>query len=240
MNRWRRNRLVRLRPAAWAKLQAQVAASNQAALACMDWWAQQNLPLVIVRQDAAPVAEVVAAGAALLALGLPTPSCWGRQRLRFEVDVADVLELVDFPAAAAVTELLPVERRAGWTLLCSQLTGAAVAARVYGSFGWQQLSGCVYLRPQSDLDLLLPVASPQVADAACALLLAADATFGAPRLDGELIFADGSAVAWREWAAWRSGAAAQILVKRLHDVALESGTAWWVRATAVETEAVTA
>ena len=235
MKPWRRNRLVRLRPAAWAKLQAQVPASNQAALACVDWWEHQNLPLVIVRQDAVLAAED---GAAVLALGLPTPNCWGRQRLRFEVDAADVLEVLDFPAAAAVTALLPLERRAGWAGLCEQLSSAAVAARVYGSFGWQQLSGCAYLRPQSDLDLLLPVAAPQVADAACALLLAADASFGAPRLDGELMFADGSAVAWREWAAWRSGASAQILVKRLHGVSLEAGTAWLVRAAVVETEAV--
>ena len=234
MNRWRRNRLLRLRPAAWASLQAQALAFDPAAQACVAWWAGKNLPLVIPRQDGAPVA------AAVLALGLPTPSCWGRQRLRFEVDVAEVLELLDFPAAAAVTELLPVERRASWTLLCEQLASESVAARVYGSFGWQQLSGCVYLRPQSDLDLLLPVASPQVADAACALLLAADASFPIPRLDGELMFADGSAVAWREWAAWRAGAAAQILVKRLQQVSLESGTAWLERATAVEPEAVAA
>jgi phosphoribosyl-dephospho-CoA transferase len=236
MKRWQRNRLVRLRPAGWAKLPAQVPASNQAALACVDWWQQQNLPLVIVRQ----VGLIAADGAAALALGLPTPSCWGRQRLRFEVDVAEVLEVVDFPAAEAVSPLLATELRAGWTGLCRQLASASVAARVYGSFGWQQLSGCVYLRPQSDLDLLLPVAAPPVADIACALLLAADATSGLPRLDGELMFADGSAVAWREWAAWRAGASAQILVKRLHGVSLESGTAWLERATAVETEAVTA
>ena len=234
MTQWQRNRLLRLRPAGWAKLHTQALAFDPAAQACVAWWAGKNLPLVIPRQDGAPVA------AAVLALGLPTPSCWGRQRLRFEVDAADVLELLDFPAAAAVTELLPVERRAGWTGLCEQLAGATVAARVYGSFGWQRLSGCAYVRPQSDLDLLLPVASPQVADAACALLLADDASFGAPRLDGELMFADGSAVAWREWAAWRAGASAQILVKRVHEVSLEAGTAWLERAAAVEPEAVTA
>jgi phosphoribosyl-dephospho-CoA transferase len=236
MTQWQRNRLLRLRPAGWARLHAQALAFDPAAQACVAWWAGQNLPLVIPRQDG----PVVAGAAAVWALGLPTPSCWGRQRLRFEVDAAAVLEVLDFPAAAAVTELLPLERRAGWTLLCEQLASESVAARVYGSFGWQQLSGCVYLRPQSDLDLLLPVAVPPVADAACALLLAADASFGAPRLDGELMFADGSAVAWREWAAWRAGASAQILVKRLHGVSLESGTAWLKLATAVATEVVTA
>jgi phosphoribosyl-dephospho-CoA transferase len=41
------------------------------------------------------------------------------------------------------------------------------------------------------------------------------------RLDGELMFADGGAVAWREWAAWRTGRCRTLLVKRLHGAALE-------------------
>jgi phosphoribosyl-dephospho-CoA transferase len=34
-----------------------------------------------------------------------------------------------------------------------------------------------------------------------------------PRLDGELVFLDGNAYAWREWQAWRSGHQECILSK---------------------------
>ncbi len=61
-------------------------------------------------------------------------------------------------------------------------------------------------------------------DAAAVLLRRSDD--GSPRLDGELSFPDGSAVAWREWVAWRSGRVSAILVKRLCGVALEAGSAW--------------
>ena len=53
-----------------------------------------------------------------------------------------------------------------------------------------------------------------------ALLAAVD--WDGPRLDGELLFPDGAAIAWREWQAWRQGRAPQVLVKRLRGVALET------------------
>jgi phosphoribosyl-dephospho-CoA transferase len=54
------------------------------------------------------------------------------------------------------------------------------------------------------------------------------------RLDGELLFRDGAAVAWREWIEWRAGRARAVLVKRLHGVALERDTAWCTRAECAE------
>jgi hypothetical protein len=47
-----------------------------------------------------------------------------------------------------------------------------------------------------------------------------------PRLDGEMLFPDGAAIAWREWVAHREGRTAQVLVKRLRGVAMESPGAW--------------
>jgi phosphoribosyl-dephospho-CoA transferase len=51
------------------------------------------------------------------------------------------------------------------------------------------------------------------ADAAAALLRSFPCEL--PRLDGELVFDDGAAVAWREWLAWRAGRALALLVKRI-------------------------
>ena len=43
-----------------------------------------------------------------------------------------------------------------------------------------------------------------------------------PRLDGELAFDGGVAVAWREWAAWRAGAARSLLVRTIAGASLSS------------------
>ena len=80
------------------------------------------------------------------------------------------------------------------------------------------------MREGSDIDLLLPCRSAAQADAVAALL--GQPGWGAPRLDGELLWPDDGAVAWREWAAWRAGRQRLLLVKRLRGAALESGAAW--------------
>ena len=99
--------------------------------------------------------------------------------------------------------------------------------RVYGSHGWQCLTGLEHVHQGSDLDLLVPVHNAACADAAVRNL----ACFAAPmRLDGELIFPDGSAVAWREWQLWRSGQVAQLLVKRNRSVALAAESGWLAQA----------
>ena len=72
---------------------------------------------------------------------------------------------------------------------------------------------------QSDIDLWAGVDSVRHADAVAAELeryVVPDA----PRLDGELIFPDGRAVAWREWRAWRAGRCRAVLAKTLTGAAL--------------------
>ncbi|MBE7219537.1 MAG: malonate decarboxylase holo-[acyl-carrier-protein] synthase [Caulobacteraceae bacterium] len=78
--------------------------------------------------------------------------------------------------------------------------------RVFGSALWQHLSGHSCLRPDSDLDLLWcgsELSSPSAVDTLLAGL--ARLADGSPRLDGELLLADGSGVQWRELAAASPG-----------------------------------
>jgi len=236
-----RQRLVWLTPQAWAALLAQrLAAPNErgpshdaVSLACIEHWAQHDLPLVVTRQPAADAAAPAGIGTepATLALGLPAPACWERRRLALRVPIDGIARIGDFPPAAAIAPLLPPAARADWLGLCAELAALGVVARVYGSHGWQHLTDSAYLHAGSDLDLLLALPAPgqvDTADAAVARLLAVAAQPGLPlpRLDGELIFADGSAVAWREWAAWRSGRVARLLVKRRDGATLESAASW--------------
>ena len=206
----RRQQLLRLSAAGWTRVLD--APWDSGARSCLGLWAARGLPLVVTRQPPACADRVAA--------GLPAPARYRRRRLALAVDPRDVASLDEFPAAAAVVRLLPRGLATAWDALLAALAEAGCAPRVYGGFGWQALTRLAYVHAASDLDLLLPVASLAQADAVARVL--ASRAWAGPRLDGELLLADGGAVAWREWHAHREGRAPQVLVKRLHGVALET------------------
>ncbi|CAN7713597.1 malonate decarboxylase holo-[acyl-carrier-protein] synthase [Variovorax paradoxus] len=185
---------------------------------CLGHWALHRLPLVVTRQPAHAGAD------GWIALGLPAPACWGRRRLALQVPHAAVDGLGEFPRLADVQDLLPPPAWDVLRELLGRLSQCHAAVRVFGSYGWQAISGLDHVRAGSDLDLSIAVEGAVHADAvACALGL-----FEAPqlRLDGELMFGDGAAVAWREWAEWRGGRARAVMVKRLDGVHLHRDAAW--------------
>ena len=206
----RRQQLLRLSGEGWARVLD--APWDATARHCLALWAARGLPLVVTRQPV-PAAET-------LATGLPAPARFRRLRLAVAVAPRHVMFLDEFPAAEAVARLLPRACAASWHALIGALAAADCAPRVYGGYGWQVLTRLAYVHAASDIDLLLPVDSPAQADAVARVL--ATAAWPGPRLDGELLFPDGAAVAWREWLAHREGRSAQVLVKRLHGVALEA------------------
>lgn len=220
MPRLRRHQLLRLHDAAWPAVRAQ--AATDAARDCIDHWARHRLPLVVTRQ--ASVAAVAGAGPAGIAVGLPAPARWQRLRLGLVVPEAAIRGVEAFPAGERVTGLLPAPVRPAWHALLAALATTGAAVRVHGSYGWQVLTGLDdHVRAGSDLDLCVDTRDAAHADAVVVRLAAFGAALrdaDAPRLDGELVSGDGSAVAWREWHDWRAGHVAQILVRDLHGVAL--------------------
>lgn len=216
-----RHQLVGLNQAGWDDIQARP--WDDMARACLAHWAARRLPLVVTQQRAGLQGGV-------MALGLAAPLQWQRRKFALQVQrghlrpFRDSRDCRDFPAASAVAGLLPPAIRPGWLGLCEKLACLGSAARVYGSHGWQQLTGLDYLHPESDIDLRLAVSTPAMADAVAAAL--DGAVFGGPRLDGELVFPDGAAVAWREWLQWRARKVDGILVKRLGGPALERSDGW--------------
>jgi len=205
-----RQQLVRLSVDGWSRVLQRP--WDAEARACLGLWAERGLPLVVTRQPPSH--------GELLATGLPAPARFGRRRLAVAVAPHDVLFLDEFPSATAATRLLPRTLAATWRTLLAELAAKDCAARVYGGYGWQALARMAYVHAGSDIDLMLPVASSAHADAVAQVLVAM--AWDGPRLDGELLLPDGGAVAWREWVEHREGRAAQVLVKRLRGVALET------------------
>lgn len=185
---------------------------------CLAHWASHQLPLVVTRQPADLAASE------RIALGLPSPARWGKRRLALQVPHAAVLYLDEFPRLADVRRLLAHSAQGAVRKLLGGLNECHATARVFGSYGWQAISGLDHVHAASDLDLSVSVEGAAHADAVVRAL----ASFEAPRLrlDGELLFRHGSAVAWREWSAWRAGHARAVMVKRLDGVCLQRDTAW--------------
>jgi len=215
-----RHQLARLSPSGWADVLRRPWDSQ--AHACLAHWAEHQLPLVVTRQGIDAVAKD------WIALGLPAPARWDLRRLALQVPRDAVLLFDEFPRLAEVLRLLPPPARHPARDLLSQLDAYHATARVFGSYGWQAISGLDHVRPHSDLDLSISVEGAAHADAVAHVLQ----SFGAvrPRLDGELLFGDGAAVAWREWIEWRAGRTRAVMVKRLDGVSLARDTRWCERA----------
>lgn len=169
-------------------------------------WSQRGLPVVVSRQpEGLPQNHA--------AFGLPAPLKFGRRRIALQLPLHAIAWLDEFPRAAAVVRLLRRHRRERAQSLLEGLDRVGTPARVYGSHGWQLLTGEAYLHADSDLDLWMSVENCAQADAVAAILQACRAE--SPRVDGELVFPGGNAVAWREWVEWRAGRTRGLLVKSL-------------------------
>ncbi|TCO83023.1 phosphoribosyl-dephospho-CoA transferase [Plasticicumulans lactativorans] len=191
----RRHDSVWLHPDWAAHLASPLDAAAQAAVA---GWCAAGRPLVTARRQPGDAA-------ATLRLGLALPTCDGRRRIGLHLDTAAVARVAPPPPLAAALVAAPPAWREALAALAAAAAGLGVDCRVYGSLAWQFLSGAEYLRPASDVDLLL------AADVWPALerLLGRLAETTVPRLDGEVLLPDGDAVAWRELAA----RPARVLVK---------------------------
>jgi phosphoribosyl-dephospho-CoA transferase len=226
----RRHQLVWLDEFAWFRVLASASASSHSLqpselqthkMECLEHWAQQRWPLVVTRQ-AEPRSEHDPNAA--LALGLSAPARWGRQAICVSTTLGGVMRRGSFPSAAEVGDTLPPAALRNWLALCQSLSQLGVVAGVYGSHGWQQLTGLGYVHANSDIDMLLGVVTPAQADQACALMSSAE--LGSVRIDGELAFANGASVSWREWMMFRSRQADRILVKHLTRTSMEDSLSW--------------
>ena len=206
MTRLHRHQIAGLTPDGWWRVLERD--WDATARACLAHWAVHRLPLVVTRQP-----RHDAASSAIIAMGLPAPARWERRRIALGIPRGDVLYFDEFPSADKVAQLLPAAAHGEWHRLCAGLNACGVVARVYGSYGWRRITGLDHLRSGSDIDIWVAVSHSEQADAVAAVLR--DFACTRPRIDGELVFGGDTAVAWREWLAWRAGHTTALLVKTI-------------------------
>jgi phosphoribosyl-dephospho-CoA transferase len=205
----RRHDLVWVAPEDHAAICAQVA---DLAVRCVarDFLAA-GWPLVIRRQP-----DVDRQQPQSLAVGMPLPPSRGKLRLALAVPPQSIIRIEPPPRLAEIIPRLPQ----AWRLLLQPLLRSAEAIeiefRAFGSAAWEALTGCRYLTPQSDIDLLWQPSHPTQIAAGIALLEAWEAQTGFSA-DGEICFGGDEAVAWREWSARQHGhdVGDRVLVKTL-------------------------
>lgn len=201
-----RHDLVWLTASGWDQLQAAASREHMAALA---QWRTHDWPAVVRRREPGMSASAVAVG-----LPLP-PDAQGRKGRRAGVvDAAQIARSAAPLLLADAVRAAPSDWRAPLTAL---LAGShhLPPLRVFGSLAMQALTGQRYLSASSDLDLLATPDNVASLDAMVALLRRHGAQLP---LDGEIVFAGGQAVAWKEWA--QATPAMRVLVKDLDGVRL--------------------
>jgi phosphoribosyl-dephospho-CoA transferase len=173
-------------------------------------WIDQGRPLVAARQSGDDQGVL---------LGLSLPLKHDRKRLTIHVEPSAISKvrpplgirqcLTGQPESVAKV-LLTLDEQIS-------LSGARLA--IFGSLAWEALSGEAYRHADSDFDVICDVSDLGQLDAALAAL--AQARKHLPcRLDGELRFPDGNAVAWLELSEAGRTSGKTVLVKGEKNVEL--------------------
>ena len=203
-----RHDLVWLTSRGWQRVRA---AAPAGALDRLDTWRDAGWPAVVRR------AEVdLAPGEVAIGFALP-PGAEGKVRIGCRVELADIGRRTRALPLVGALDAAPVAWRDALAALERQAAEAGLGLAVYGSLALQALTGQHYLTPTSDIDLLLrPLNRAQLMTGLDLLAHAALLP-----LDGEVVFPDGRAVAWKELrAAFDSAPGTRVLAKGLERVGL--------------------
>ena len=211
-------RHMRVWPTTFAWNSMAAAARDAIARAALELWSARGWPLVVRR----PVDSEVFLSDKGITVGLPLPPALGKGRLKFRVAGEGVAAHAP-PIALddVVAEMEPAWQRA-LAPLARDATSQGVKLRVFGSAAWQVQTGLAYLHEHSDIDLLVEPAGIGEIDTAITLFERFERR-SAVRLDGEIVFPGGDAVAWREWDCAKSDG--RVLAKNLTGAALVPKTA---------------
>jgi len=208
-SRYKRHALVWLSESGWQDVAAALATEHRHVA---QRWQQQDWPTVVRRRDADCDDDIVCLG-----IALPPDADGVKLRLPVTVRSSQVRALRAPLAVADVVEHAAPPWRERLLRLHHEFAAQACTVGVYGSLALQALTGQIYLRPSSDIDLLFAPTDTQQLRQGVALLQAYAAVLP---LDGEVSFPDGSAVAWKEWAQAGNEPDQRVLLKRRSDVAL--------------------
>lgn len=206
-----RHDLVWLTSRGWQRVRS---GAPQAALSALDRWRDGGWPAVVRRTEAGMLPGEVAIGFPLP----PRPEDGGKLKFGCTVEMSDIGRRTRALPLVGALDAVPAQWREGLEALERQAADAGVSLSVYGSVALAALTGQYYLTPLSDIDVLL---QPQTRRQLMIGLDLLSWHAGILPLDGEVVFPDGRAVAWKELRAAFAGApGTRVLTKGLDRIAL--------------------
>lgn len=201
----------------WLSDQGWRQARDMAPAHCRDMferWRQADWPAIVRRADADLLPDQLSLGIALPPR--PTDAC--KTRIGFRAPRSDISKVSSPLSIAQIRETAPEPWHPFLSALDSDATGQGLSICVYGSVALQALTRQPYLTAASDIDVLLQPATNVQLQRGLALLNSYSRHLP---LDGEIVFPNGHAVAWKELAAaLRAKRGYRVLVKEMHKVSL--------------------
>ena len=207
----RRHQLVFAHRAAWDSLVQ--SRDDLAGDSLVRDWVRNGWPLIMRRRLPGEIDG--------LSLGLPLPPSAGKRRIAVRLHHEDIVSTRPLPELTEVLRGAPVQWRPFLGEFADIARTYGVRAGVFGSLGWQWLTGLNYLGPRSDVDIAWSLPSRDRIDQLLEDLAELDSR-SPVRLDGEFVREDGAGVNWRELRA----GAAEVALKTASDVILYSRAAF--------------
>lgn len=206
-----RHSLAWLRPDGWAMVRAQVPLQHRPNV---DRWSAAGWPAVVRQREPDCPAQKSCLGLALP----PDPISGIKHRLPLQIDTDLLVRIQPARTLRSVLTMAPQAWQRDLSALDDELTALGLTAQVFGSLALQAVTGLVFLRTGSDIDLLVNPATHRQLDGAIATF---NRFAGRLPLDGEVVFPCGAAVAFKEWCnAAREMVPSRVLAKRHGGVAL--------------------
>ncbi len=203
-----RHSLVWLSADGWQRVAQSMAAmaADVNYQAVLQRWQRHDWPVVLRRREADTPEDQLCLG-----LALPPDSNGNKTRIPFKAQLADVQRITDPLALRAVLKYAPPAWSGALHAFAGDCLHGGIAMRIYGSWAWQILTQQNYVTPGSDIDLLFAPGTAEELTRGLGLLAQHAARLP---LDGEIVFAEGQAVAWKEcWQALQAGNQQRVLVK---------------------------
>lgn len=206
-----RHSLVWLTPEGWSHLLTSSCKGGSISLSeNLGLWQRNNFPFIVTRQSAR-VAEPS------IVVGFTLPLAMGKQRLAIALDPWQI-DYISEPLS--LTDAIPYAPEV-WQDDLHEMAREAqkyhLDIRIYGSLAWQALTKLNYVHPSSDIDILIRIDSRlQLAES---LQILKQHSQLLP-LDGEFLFSNDHAVAWKELINESDSQPMTILMKTINSVSL--------------------
>lgn len=193
-----RHSLVRLTAGGWLEAVSSALPGHREPLL---YWMERDLPLIVRRRS-----EFDPPGC--LCLGLSLPPSRGKLRVPIAVLHAAASNIREPLLFEDIVISAPADWQQTLRDLIERLAAKGIRPQIYGAFAWQHMTGNNYVHAQSDVDLLVRFTSPLMFENFTHVVSGWESKHG-KLADGELLFPNRDAVAWREI----NGTSRHVLVK---------------------------